>query len=122
MLKLVQGFAVILVMASGFTALQAGEDEDAVVRFLEKRGALVTRAKDKPGKPAIAVSIGSDARNPKFKGADELAAKLSTLKGLEEIFIGNSDLTDKGLKGIGSLQKVKELWIENSPITDASIQ
>src|SRR5262249_17852670 len=121
MARLVQSVAVFLVSSTILIPLSAGEGEDKVVRFLEKRGARAFRDSDQPRSPVIAVTIGAP-RGPKNKSTDELVMKLGSLKEMKTLYIHNTDLTDAGLKAIGLLQKLETVWIMRARVTDATLK
>jgi hypothetical protein len=94
-------------------ASPAGEKE--AVAALQKLGADIGRADDRPGKPVVRVDLTMKA----VKDAD--LAHLKEFKELETLGLAFTGVTDKGLAHLKGLTNLKTLVLWETKVTDKGL-
>src|SRR5215813_12597420 len=93
-------------------AVSGRADEAAALKMIEKLGGKVTRDGKLPGKPVVAVDLGST------KVVDADLKELKELKSLQSLGLGVTEVTDTGLKELKELKDLTSLNLGGTRITD----
>src|SRR5215510_11853533 len=78
-------------------------DEAAAVKAIEKLGGKVTRDDKLPGKPVVAVDLGSTTVT------DAGLKELKELKTLQSLSLSRTKVTDAGLKELKEIESLQSL-------------
>ncbi len=116
LMRLQRYFIVLAVCLCGIGRINGDEAEDRAVAAIEKLGGKYTRDETKPTKPIVTVSIGNT------KITDEGLKELAPLTSLEMLSISCTGVTDVGLKELASFKNLKTLYVGSVKITDAGLK
>src|SRR5438874_12707779 len=91
-------------------------DEAAAVQAIKKLGGTVEVDAQRPGKPVLEVYLGNT------KITDAGLKELNELKNLVVLDLDNTVVTDAGLKELKELKSLKVLSLGDAKITDAGLK